>query len=63
MTGTETAVALMLAFVNQAAAIGTLINNARAEGRDVSITELDTLAANDDAVRAALNAEIARQRE
>lgn len=52
------AVALLIALLNQANALGNLIRNARAEGRDITDEELDGLAAGDDAARARLQAEI-----
>lgn len=54
---------LLIQLLSQAQSIGQLLRTARAEDRDVTDEELDTLAGNDDAVRAALDAEIQRQRE
>lgn len=53
---------LILQGLQQLQGFATLLNTARAEGRDVSNAELDALGAKDDAVNAALKAEIARQR-
>ncbi len=48
------AINLLLALLDRAAVIGQLISTAQREGRDITPAELDTLAANDDAARAAL---------
>ena len=56
------ATTLLLRLLEQAQAVGALILKARAEGRDITTDELDALAAADDVVRDALNAEIARQK-
>ena len=56
------ATTLMLRLLEQAQAVGALILKARAEGRDITTEELDALAAADDKVRDALNAEIALRR-
>ena len=56
------ATTLMLRLLEQAYEVGRLIRTARAEGRDITTEELDALAAADDVVRNALNAEIARQK-
>lgn len=53
---------LILQGLQRLQGVATLLNAARAEGRDVSNAELDALSAEDDAVNAALKAEIARQR-
>ena len=57
----DIALQLLVAALNNASKIGALIQNARAQGRDVSDYELDSLRKEDDAARTALNAEIARQ--
>ena len=49
---------LLLGLVDRAATISTLLSTAKAEGRDVSAAELDTLFAGDDAARASLQAKI-----
>lgn len=51
-------VTLMLGLLDRATQIGNLINQARAEGRDVSAAELDALKAADDVARAELVAAI-----
>ena len=51
----------LLRLLEQAQSVGALILKARSEGRDITTAELDALAATDDAVRDALNAEIARR--
>lgn len=56
------ATTILLRLLEQAQAVGSLIIKARAEGRDITTEELDALAAADDAVRDALNAEIAKRR-
>lgn len=53
---------LFLQLLAQMQSVGQLIAKTRAEGREPSDEELNQLGANDDAVRAALQAEIARQR-
>lgn len=58
----DLAIQLMLAALNSASKLGTLIQNARAQGRDVTDAELAGLRAEDDAAKAALDAEIAKQR-
>lgn len=59
-----TAVALTIAehLLSAAARAVEVVNRARAEGRPVSEAELAELASQDDAARAALDAQIARQR-
>jgi len=57
------AVSLILGLLDRAQAIGTLIKTARAEGRDITDAELDSLVAEDDAAREALDAAIAKARE
>ena len=56
------ATTLLIRLLEQAQAVGALILKARSEGRDITTDELDALAAADDVVRDALNAEIARQK-
>lgn len=54
MKNLDVLVTLLLGLMDRASAIGGLIRTAQAEGRDVTPEELDTLAKNDDASRAAL---------
>jgi len=64
--GTESTVAalnLLLQILTQAQGLTALIQKARAEGRDVSEDELDSLVEADDAARVALDAEIAKAME
>ena len=56
------AVTLLLGLIDRAATVGALISKAQAEGRDVSVTELDQLFLNDDVARDNLDAEIAKAR-
>ena len=53
---------LLLGLLDRASAIGALLAKANAEGRDVTEAELDTLAGEDDAARAALDAAIKKAR-
>lgn len=53
---------LLLGLLDRAAQIQTLLVKTRAEGRDPTDEELDALFADDAAARAALQAEIDRQR-
>lgn len=53
-------ISLMLGLLDRASQIGTLINTARGEGRDVSAAELQQLAAQDDKARDELVAAIAK---
>lgn len=55
-----TATALLIQLLNQATALGNLIRQAQAEGRDITDAELDGLAAGDDAARDVLAAAIVR---
>ncbi len=55
-------VTLLLQYSDKIAQIGTLLAKAHAEGRDVTEAELDTLFADDDAARDALNQAIADRR-
>jgi len=59
----DTAITTMLALLNQAAAWGATVAQARSEGRDVSDAEVAALAAKDDAARTALEAAIKKRRE
>lgn len=52
-------ITLLLQYSDKITQIGLLLNKARAESRDVSDAELDSLFAGDDAARAALAAAIA----
>lgn len=54
MGNTELAITLLLGLLDRAQAIGSLINQARAERRDVSAEELIALASQDDISRAKL---------
>lgn len=49
---------LMLLALNQAAKMGAMISQARAEGRDISDAELDGLRAADDAAKLKFQARI-----
>ena len=62
MNGTI-AIQLLLGLLDRASSIGTLINKARADKRDISDAELDALMAADDAARAALEKAIAAAKE
>jgi hypothetical protein len=53
--------ALLLETLKQAGAYAQLLNASRLRGTPITQDELNALAANDDAVRAALEGEIARQ--
>jgi uncharacterized protein YggE len=53
---------LLLGLLDRAVAWGALIRKAQSEGRDITAAELDTLAAEDDAAKAALDAAIAKAR-
>lgn len=53
-------VTLLLGLLDRAAAVGTLISNARNEGRDVTLAELEALSDADDKARADLVAAIAQ---
>jgi hypothetical protein len=58
----ELAVELLIAIIDQAATISALLTKAKAEGRDVTSAELDTLALADDLARAQLIVAIANRR-
>jgi RNA:NAD 2'-phosphotransferase (TPT1/KptA family) len=53
-------VTLLLGIIERAAAVGSLINTARAQGRDISLEELEALTDADDKARSELQAAIAR---
>jgi hypothetical protein len=53
--------ALLLEALKQAGAYAQLLNASRLRGTPITHEELNALAANDDAVRVALDGEIARQ--
>lgn len=55
-------VTLLLQYSDKITQIGTLLTKAQSEGRDVTEAELDTLFADDDAARAALEKAIADRR-
>jgi len=56
------AISALLELTIQIQKVAQLIQAARAEGRDISDSELDSLAAEDDAARKALDEAIARAR-
>jgi hypothetical protein len=56
------AVELLIALVNQAGTISALLSKAKAENRDVTSAELDTLSLADDLARAQLIVAIASRR-
>jgi len=58
--GTLTALAMLQQALATASQVSALITTAKAENRDVTIEELNGLAATDDGVRAALEAAIKR---
>ena len=58
--GTVAALAMLEQSLEVAAGVSALIAKANAEKREVSLDELNQLAANDDAKRAALDAAIAK---
>ncbi len=60
--GTEIAITLLLGLLDRASQINMLIDTARKEGRDVTVTELDALVAKDNAARDALAKAIADAR-
>jgi hypothetical protein len=60
--GTELAVQLLIATITHAQELGQLISTAQAENRDLSAAELDGWRAKYDTAKAALLAEIAKQR-
>ena len=49
--GIDALITLILGLLDRASAIGALITTARAEGRDVSVAELDALVAADQVAR------------
>lgn len=60
--GVAVALDLLFGLLDRASAIGALLTKAKGEGRDITDAELDALAAEDDAARAALVAAIAKRR-
>lgn len=60
--GTELALTLLFGLLDRVAAINSLLQKAKAEGRDITEAELDALAAQDDVARSKLAAEIAKAR-
>jgi hypothetical protein len=61
-TGAALAIQVLFGLLDRASAIGALIKQAQAEGRDVTDAELNALATADDAARAALVAAIAERK-
>lgn len=57
--GAELAISLLLGLLDRATQIGTLIETARKENRDITTAELDTLVAKDNEARDALTKAIA----
>ena len=62
-SGVSVALEILFGLIDRAQAIGTLLTQARAEGRDITQAELDALVTADDIARAALVAAIARARK
>lgn len=62
MSNEELILNLILTGARQLQSFSTVLANARAQGRAVSDADVSALAATDDAVAAAVDAEIARQR-
>jgi RNA:NAD 2'-phosphotransferase (TPT1/KptA family) len=60
--GAVAAINLVLGLLDRAAAIGSLIQTAQAQGRDITEAELDQLVAQDDAARVKLDQAIAAAR-
>lgn len=60
--GAELALTLLFGLLDRAAEISALLVKAKAEGRDISQAELDTLSQADDVARAELVIAIARRR-
>lgn len=60
--GAEAIIALVLSLIDRAAAYSAVLNKAKAEGRDVTPTELDAAVAADDAARTKEQGAIARAR-
>lgn len=58
--GAAEGIMLLLGLLDRAVAWGAVVAKAQAEGRDITAAELDTLAAEDDAAKAALDAAIAK---
>jgi hypothetical protein len=61
-TGAELALTLLFGLLDRSTQILALIAKAKAEGRDVSQTELDSLSQADDVARAELVIAIAKRR-
>jgi hypothetical protein len=55
-------IALLTSLANAQTALGTLFQNARAQGRDVSEEELNNIAHDDDVAKALLDTAIAKAR-
>lgn len=62
-TGILTAVDLMMGLIERATKIGAAVRAARAEGRDLTESELDLMFADDTAARDILQAEINKRRQ
>lgn len=62
MPAAALAVQLLLSLLDRATQIGALISKAQAEKRDITAAELDTLVAQDDAAKKALDEAIAKAR-
>lgn len=63
MTGAELAIQLLITSITHANELGALVNNARAQGRDVTDAELDAARAKYADSRAALLVEIDKARK
>jgi hypothetical protein len=61
-TGAELALTLLFGLLDRATEITALLNKAKAEGRDVTQAELDSLSLADDVARAELVIAIANRR-
>lgn len=61
-TGTTLAIELVFGLIERAAKIQELIKTAQAENRDVSQSELDQLAGEDDAARILLEKAVAKRK-
>lgn len=60
--GAEAVIALLLALLDRASAIGALLGKAQTEGRDVTQAEIDAVVQKDDVARDALVDAIARSK-
>lgn len=60
--GIDVAITLLLGLIDRATTIGTLIQKAQSEKRDLTAAEIDQLAALDDVARKALDEAIAKAR-